>query len=237
MEFPENWLNEVQTQLTHSFTMWLVLSVWCLLFACIVGHVSCDASSMIPLSKDSYAYSIGDTKSSVTVDFYIDLTCSSCLENWPTITEVVQTYEDKVYFNFRVFPLPYHQQAFLVAKGASLVNYFTKGKGVFTYMNTAFANQALIYNTATADLTYNQVVDIVESWATTDTGVSSEEFTIGMNSSNTIGSNIEMYTRYMWKYTCLDSVFATPFYAINGLQVGNLNTFADWQQTLDSLLI
>ena len=212
----------------------LLLSVLYLL--CVLGYVSCDATSMIPLSKDSYAYSIGDVKSSVIVDFYIDLTCSSCLENWPIITEVVQTYQDTVYFNFRVFPLPYHQQAFIVAKGASLVNYFSKGKSVFTYMNTAFANQALIYNTATADMTYNQVVDIVESWATTDTGVSSEEFRIGMNSSNTIGSNIEMYTRYMWKYTCLENVFATPFYAINGLQVGNLNTFADWQETLDSLL-
>ncbi len=107
---------------------------------------------------------------------------------------------------------------------------------IFTYMDTAFSKQSSIYNSVTADMSYNEVLALVESWATTNTGVTSEQYYNGMNSSTTIGSTCEMNARYMWKYTCLQGVFATPFYSIDGLQAGGLNTFEDWQAALDPLV-
>jgi len=63
---------------------------------------------------------------------------------------------------YRVFPLPYHQQGFIVSKAAALVSYYTgDNNAVFTFMDTAFANQGNIYNSATADMTYNEVVAMV----------------------------------------------------------------------------
>ena len=71
------------------------------------------------------------------------------------------------------------------------------------------------------------------------------------------GQTIEMNTRYMWKYATIHGnpkviiltqnchnltrmftpdVYATPTYAVNGLFVLGLETFAQWQQVLDPLL-
>eukprot|EP00597_Dinobryon_sp_UTEXLB2267_P017976 CAMPEP_0201104706 /NCGR_PEP_ID=MMETSP0812-20130820/40727_1 /ASSEMBLY_ACC=CAM_ASM_000668 /TAXON_ID=98059 /ORGANISM="Dinobryon sp., Strain UTEXLB2267" /LENGTH=197 /DNA_ID=CAMNT_0047364065 /DNA_START=17 /DNA_END=610 /DNA_ORIENTATION=+ len=193
-------------------------------------------TSMIPLQKYDYAFPRGNLSSLITVDFYIDLTCSSCLDAWPTLTNVVDEYKDQVRFMYRVFPLPYHQQAFILAKAAQVVNYYGAKSAIFTFMDTAYALQPQIYNSATSDMTYNQVVRMVSNWATKDTGVSTDDYFIGMNSSTSIGSTIEMSTRYMWKYSCLKDIFATPLYIINGVEVEGLDTFEDWKSALDPLL-
>ena len=66
---------------------------------------------------------------------------------------------------------------------------------VFTFMDTVFENQvkeflslffwlflkAFTYNSATADMTYNQVVAMVQPWALNGTGVTAEEYAIGMD--------------------------------------------------------
>eukprot|EP01032_Pedospumella_encystans_P030745 gene30745-34696_t len=84
------------------------------------GVVSAAASSMIPLTKDGHAYHRGNLASKTVVEMFIDLTCSSCLQSWPLLTKVYEAYKDAVHFEYRVFPLPYHQQAFIVSKAAQL---------------------------------------------------------------------------------------------------------------------
>ena len=194
------------------------------------------ADSLIPLPKSEYAFVRGNLSSTVTVDLVIDLGCSSCLNTWPTLTELYGIYKDQVKFLYRVFPLPYHQQSFILAKAAQTVNYFGHKYAVFKFMDTAYENQPLIYNSATADTTYNQVVSLVSSWATEGTGLTADEYFIGMNSSNAVGSTIEMSARYVWKNACLKSAFATPLYSINGVAVQGIDTIEDWQATLDPLL-
>ena len=195
------------------------------------------ADSLLPLQKNQYAFPRGNLSSPVIVDFFIDLGCSSCLSSWPTITEVYDTYKDRVKFQYRVFPLPYHQQSFILAKAAQVVDYYGVKGSVFTFFDTSFANQPLIYNTATADSTYNEVVALVSEWATAGTGVSYNDYYVGMNNTaNTIGNTLEMNARYMWKNACLKEAYATPLFAVNGLGVDGLDTFADWQSVLDPLL-
>jgi hypothetical protein len=103
-------------------------------------------------------------------------------------------------------------------------------------MDTAYAKQSSIYNSVTMDMSYNEVLALIEEWATAGTGVTSDQYYSGMNSSTTVGQQSEMNARYMWKYTCLQGVFATPFYSIDGLQAGGLNTFEDWQAALNPLV-
>lgn len=75
------------------------------------------AESLIPLSPSSYSYKIGNPASNVIVEFFLDLGCSACLQSWPTLQKLVENYKDRVLFLYRVFPLPYHQQAFILSKG------------------------------------------------------------------------------------------------------------------------
>lgn len=212
----------------------ILLSV--LLVALHSQVVSAAASSMIPLTKDGHAYHRGNLASKTVVEMFIDLTCSSCLQSWPLLTKVYEAYKDTVHFEYRVFPLPYHQQAFIVSKAAQLVQQLGNPDAVFTFFDTAYANQDLIYNANTLDKTYNDVVKLVEPWAVQGTGVTEENYFIGMNSSTSVGNPIEMETRYMWKQVCIEGVFATPLFQIDGLKVGGLDTFEDWQATLDPLV-
>lgn len=208
-----------------------------LLVVVVTTCVRADTTSFIPLSKDGHAYHRGNLSALTTVEYFIDLTCSSCRDSWSTLTKVYETYKDKVHFMYRVFPLPYHQQGFIVAKAAQVVHAYAKDSdAVFTFFDTAYAQQPAIYNSATADMTYNQVVDLVSEWAVSNTGVTKDQYYHGMNSSTQIGSTCEMNTRYMWKYVTIQGVFATPLFQIDGLKVGGLDTFEDWQATLDPLV-
>ena len=111
-------------------------------------------NSFIPLSPTKYAFQYPFTDEGlansliqhVTVEYVIDLGCSSCLQAWPTLMKVASTYSAKgVTFLYRVFPLPYHQQAFLMSKGAGVVEYYSSAQSVFAYMNACFQNQVLLY--------------------------------------------------------------------------------------------
>lgn len=207
-----------------------------MLVVAMLGSVSAQAGeSLIPLSATADAYQRGNADSNIVVEFFIDLTCSSCLDAWPTLNEVVETYSSSVNFLYRVYPLPYHQQAFIVSKSAAVVNYYAP-ESVFDFMDLAYANQGEIYNSVTGDMSYNEVVSLVGTWATNGTGVSQAQYDIGMNMSTTDGYAIEMNTRYMFKYCSLHQTFATPLFAINGLTVMGLDTFAQWKATLDPLL-
>ena len=75
------------------------------------------AESLIPLSSSGYSYKIGYPASNVVVEFFLDLGCSACLQSWPTLQKLVENYKERVLFLYRVFPLPYHQQAFILSKG------------------------------------------------------------------------------------------------------------------------
>ena len=202
--------------------------------ACAAGQ---KAASLIPLSGQSYSFKRGNPASNVVVELYVDLTCSSCLDEWPTLNEVVSAYSSDVNFLYHIFPLPYHQQAFVVSKAANCVNYYaSSADAVFTFMDTAFANQGDIYTSTTADMTYNEVVAMVGSWAINGTGLSEAQYLEGMDSSTTAGNAIEMNTRYMFKFSTLHDVYATPMFAINGEKVMGLNSFETWAATLDPLL-
>lgn len=212
-----------------------VLSLALLAVLCV--FISADTQSFIPLSKDGHAFHRGNTASLTTVEYFIDLSCSACMDSWELLGEVYATYKDKVHFLYRVFPLPYHQQGFILAKAAQVVSYYgSSPEAVFTFFDTCYAKQPAIYNSATADMTYNQVLQLVADWAVAGTGVSTAQYYAGMNSSTSVGSSCEMGARYMWKYCTLQHAFATPLFQVDGLQVGGLDTLADWQSVLDPLV-
>jgi hypothetical protein len=112
-----------------------------------VGLVSILAQdTAIPLSPSQYSYYYPSEQSSaprVSVEYFVDLGCSACLEAWPTLMKVAQVYSSKgVVFGVHIFPLPYHQQAFILSKAAGVVDFYSKSaNSVFTFMNNCFENQ------------------------------------------------------------------------------------------------
>jgi hypothetical protein len=217
---------------------YVILLLAAVLASCLLSsqQVAATANSMIPLSSTSFSFPRGSL-STVVVDLYIDLACSETQSVWSQLKDVVKTFEHDVLFNFHLFPLPYHQQAFILSKAAHVVGYNVGLESVFTFFDTCFALQDKIYNDATADMTYNQVVNLVGTWAVNGTGLTWDQYAEGMNKQTTVGQNLEMQARYMWKYSALHDVFGTPLYYIGGVfVVEGLETYDDWVEALTPLV-
>ena len=194
-------------------------------------------SSPIPISSSSYAFSRGSLSSATTVDLWIDLGCSDCLNDWPLLEQVYDKYSDDVRFNYHLFPLPYHQFAFLLAKSANCVALHGSPGDVFNFFDTLYtpSNQALIYNSATANMTYNEVMTTTVSKFVTDSSdsLSASDFLDFMASDY----DCEQNTRYQFKNAALSSIYGTPMYTINGVTVTDgLSTIEDWTTFLDGLV-
>jgi len=195
------------------------------------------ADSLIPVSSDSYAYQRGNPSSNVVVEFYLDLGCSGCRSSWSMHSKVYEEYADRVNFLYHLYPMPIHQAGFTLSQAAQTVDYFGDEGAVFNFMDLAMKNQPTIYNDQIANMTYNQVVDLIGSWAMEGTGVTSDEYYTGMNTSTDVGNAMEMNVHYAWKFGALHDIFQLPSEYINGVWVTNLNTLKDWETTLDSLLV
>lgn len=192
--------------------------------------------SLIPLSANGYAYQRGNRDSNVVVEFYFDLTCSGCRDSWPILTRVYEEYGDRVNFLYHVYPLAIHNAGFLLSQAAQVVNYYGDEGAIWTFMDTAMKNQPQVYNSQVANMSYNDITNLVSSWATEGTGVTAEEYFEGMNTSTSVGSTMQMNVHYGWKFGALHSVFQTPSEVVNGLFVTDVNTLQDWEAILDPLL-
>ena len=169
--------------------------------------------------------------------FRIDLGCSDCLNSWPLLTEVYETYGDTVKFNYRLMPLPYHQYAFMLAKSAFVVDTYGESGDVFSFFDTVYTseNQGRIYNGATNDLSYNDVMnDIVAEFVTNATNIDADQYIQGMDAS--VCGACEMNARYSFKNAALRGVYGTPMQQVNGVLVDGLDEMEDWKQVLDSLV-
>lgn len=195
--------------------------------------------SSLPVSATSYAYSRGGgfARNPVTVDLIIDLTCSSCQEAWPVISQVVKKYQHSVTFRYRVFPLPYHNSAYVAAKAAAAVEKW-HGSEVFEFIDACYEGKhaTAMSNMKTNGKTHEQVIGVVGSIITAATHMTAEEYEEAMDQSTAKGSEVETATRLMWKNCAMHGAFGTPTYLVNGVEVGDLQSQDDWKAILDPLL-
>jgi len=138
------------------------------------------------------------------------------MNDWPMLSATYDKWADKVKFNYHLFPLPYHTWAFLLAKSAQVVGLYGTNDDVFNFIDTAYLPdmQALIYNSATTDITYGDVQAIVSAWVTNSTSVSAVTYNDAMANDE----DAELNTRYAWKQSTLNGISGTPLYNINGVR-------------------
>jgi protein-disulfide isomerase len=202
----------------------------------LVASATADYTSPIPLSKTSNSFTRGDLSSPITVDFWIDLACSDTMNNWPIYQEVYAQYESKVKFAYHLFPLPYHQFAFLLNKSANVVSLASKdADDVFRFFDASFEpeNQAKVYNSATGDVTYNMMLQTVGQMVTNATSLDLDKYLDEMANNE----DAEMNTRYGWKEAAMKSVIGSPITWINQVPVDGLESIEDWNAALDSMLM
>ncbi|CAM9408840.1 unnamed protein product [Ectocarpus sp. 6 AP-2014] len=204
----------------------------------ILAAVAVQSEPAIPF--DGYGHVIlrqGTLEAALKVEVYLDLACSDCALAWPVMNRVAEAYGDRAEFLYRLFPLPYHNNAFKAAKAAKTIQLYSRGSedaSVASFFTEVFIGQDEISNDSTKLMTQPQIEAILESWATSSSGMSADNFHMGM-----ADAEVEIQTRNQFKYGCLHDVDGTPQVYIGGILASELDgdaTFRDWQDTLDALL-
>jgi protein-disulfide isomerase len=114
----------------------------------------------------------GNPDASVTLVEYSDFQCPACSSFQPVVGTLLESYGDKIRFEYRHFPLPIHQfaqQAALAAEAAGQQGKF------FEYHDVLFANQKEWSSSATPQAFFNKYAE--------DLGLDMETFKRHMKSS------------------------------------------------------
>lgn len=206
-----------------------------LLFA-IMAAVTVHSEPDIPFDRYGHVlFTQGSADAATKIEVYLDLACSDCALSWPVVSQVAEVYGHNAEFLYRLFPLPYHRNAFTAAKAAKVVGlYSDSDDDTASFVTAVYDGQDRISNDATEDATQSQIEAILAEWATSATGISAAAFDMGM-----ADSGIETQTRSQFKYGCFHGVFGTPQVFIGGVLADNLDgeaTFQDWQELLEPLL-
>ncbi|CAM9646283.1 unnamed protein product [Ectocarpus sp. 12 AP-2014] len=204
----------------------------------ILAAVAVQSEPAIPF--DGYGHVIlrqGTLEAALKVEVYLDLACSDCALAWPVMNRVAKAYGDRTEFLYRLFPLPYHNNAFKAAKAAKTIQLYSRSSGdasIASFFTEVFIGQDEISNDSTELMTQPQIEAILEPWAISSSGISADNFHMGM-----ADAEVEIHTRNQFKYGCLHGVDGTPQVYIGGILASGLDgdaTFQDWQDILDPLL-
>ena len=94
-------------------------------------------------------FSIGDPDAPVKIVEFADLECGACRRAFVQIKSVLEKFNNKVYFEFRHFPLNGHSYSKLFAKASVCAG---EQDQFFEYVETVFANQQKLSKVSPLDL-------------------------------------------------------------------------------------
>jgi len=207
-----------------------------LVLVVVVCSMSSAASMPIPLRPDGYPLlSSAPATAPVVLEAFLDMLCPDSAAAWPTMKAVVAAYPSDVYFLMHTFPLPYHTNGFIAGQGVHVVDHGTMHNltAVTAYADLLFSVQASFFNAATKDKTITQVIAALADYVDAAGLLSSADFTQGI-----ADTNINLETRYSWKYGCSRGMTATASFLLNGvwLPADGSWALADWKAVIDPLV-
>ncbi|KAL5723074.1 hypothetical protein ACHQM5_006518 [Ranunculus cassubicifolius] len=194
------------------------------------------ASAMfIPQKMDGFAYKYGpQLEKSLLVEAFLDPVCPDSRDAWSPLYKILNHYGDRLWLIVHPFPLPYHDNSFLISRVLHIVHSL-KSSETFRVLDLLLTNQEIFYNRETRDLSRDEVVDRVvnlvgnEGYSSFMSGIRS-----GLNDSET-----DLLTRVSFKYGCLRGVFGTPTFFVNGFPLpdsGSALDYNGWRKIIDPLL-
>lgn len=210
----------------------------------------------VPAVYDGYTYPSNPVASSssdsslitwpyIILEGYFDLLCSDCKAAWPTVKNVMAAYNESVVLRVHTFPLPYHQNAFIVNQGAHVVANLTASSrdgeadyAFFKYLEMAFKFQNMFLNAETADKSPNVVISDLANLAEKELGDAYPEVTADAMVAGLANGDLNEATRVSWKYSASQGVSGTPTFMVNGVRVtaGSDTTEKEWKEFLDPLV-
>ena len=162
----------------------------------LVVTVSHIAYAQIPVPVPEPAFVEGNTSALTRVSIFYDLLCSDCKQVHPTLQRVIQKHGGQARFDFHLFPLPYHHNAFLAARAAFAVASSSSKVELQNFVDVMFRDQDKFLNEETKDKTMDEVKDMLSTQAET-IGVSSSIVRRALDDPDN-----DEETRLSWKLAC-----------------------------------
>lgn len=187
----------------------------------------------LPNRPLGFPYGLGKPSAPIQLSSFMGPLCPDSQNVFPTLLKVAEYYgPDRVRLVTHLFPLPYHRNSFLAAKGAQIVNALSSGNSTYNWINAVYSQLEALSNELTHNKTEKQVQDMYASIAKS-LNLSEMKF-----NSMYKDEDLEEATRLDWKYTATRGVAWTPAFMINDvlIQAEPTWTLDDWKKVIDSLL-
>jgi len=214
---------------THKMNLFLVALVASVALFCLTPTLS------QPLGKTYDGYAQGNKTSPIWIEAYFDFLCPDSKASWPALKSVLQEhYNNQLFFTLHVFPLPYHQQAFVMAQAGVTIYRHLGLDGLWNFLELIFANQEKFWNAPTWNMTTNEVIHSI-AILVLDVGdfpISKKDFIDGVNDPDVRSQAITS-----WKFAAARSVSGTPTFAMNGvfITVDPTWTKEKWIEFIDAV--
>ncbi|GFP97734.1 hypothetical protein PHJA_001917500 [Phtheirospermum japonicum] len=181
-----------------------------------------------------YGQNRANQEGQVFVEAFFDPLCPNSRDSWPPLKKAIQQYGSRVKLVVHIFPLPYHDNAFVASRALHIVNELNNS-ATYPLLEAFFNNQEQFYGKATFNLSKANVIDRISNFSTTTLGNSNHSvIKSGFNNNET-----DHATRVGFKFGCVRGVYATPFFIINGFPLagaGSALNYTVWREVLDPLV-
>lgn len=175
-------------------------------------------NSDLLLRNDSHSQGPADAK--VTIVEFGDFQCPSCAQSFPVLKQIVESYNQKIRFVFRNFPLPQHKNALIAAEAAEAAGEQSKYWDMFD----------LLYEKQNEWAEESKALEIFTGYAK-DIGLDTDKFeseVIDKKYSDWINQDINDATSL--------GVNSTPTIFINNIKYQGVITVEELKQAIDPLL-
>jgi protein-disulfide isomerase len=175
--------------------------------------------SIAPVS--SRDISTGNPKAKVTLIEYADFQCPACAAYHPIVNQIIDTYKDKIFYVYRMFPLEQAHQNALISAQAAYTAY--KQGAFFKYDDILFGKQNEWANLQDPTTTFTDYAKLLK--------LDADKFKTDMTSSDT-----QKYVKDSENESLSEGVNQTPSFFINGKIIQNPNSLDGFRKLIDAAL-
>lgn len=215
----------------HSLSLLFILSALIL--------IPTTANSLfIPPQTDGFKYQklSHDDSSAIMVEAFVDPLCPDSRDGWAVLKRVVDFYGSNLTVTAHLFPLPYHDNAFVASRAIHIVNNLNSS-ATFDVLEWFFKNQQKLYNGVTHEYSRDAIVNRIAN--SVFKAVSLENVSLRDLRSSFNDRKTDIKTRIGFKYACARGVIGTPTFFVNGFPLPDLDSpldFDGWRSIIDPLV-
>eukprot|EP01015_Nassula_variabilis_P015920 TRINITY_DN2397_c0_g1_i3.p1 TRINITY_DN2397_c0_g1~~TRINITY_DN2397_c0_g1_i3.p1 ORF type:complete len:208 (+),score=30.93 TRINITY_DN2397_c0_g1_i3:118-741(+) len=200
--------------------------------AILISVVACE--QLVPIPETENGFRSGNQNSKLHIEAFYDLACPDSRNHYFLFQKLFGSFAHYPFrFTVHHFPLPYHQYAFLLHKGAQNVYEQLDNEGLEEYIDLIFKHQEEFGGPATEDLKTKDVKLKLFLLAQKHFGqrLDVEQFLNALN-----GPGMEVRTN--WKYGCSRGIPGTPVLLANGVIIDGADSWNEdkWLSFLKNYL-